>query len=85
MKKVATDNLVLEVTRKCNMNCAHCLRGNAEDKDISFDLIDILLDNIDSINMITFTGGEPSLNVKALKYFREQVIKREIFEEVFIL
>lgn len=64
-------NLILEVTRRCNFSCDHCLRGEAQKKDIDFAVINALLDNnnIDYISSVTFTGGEPSLNVKAIDYF----------------
>lgn len=53
-------NLVLEVTRRCNMCCAHCLRGEAQNMDMQKETIDKLLDQTDSISMVTFSGGEPS-------------------------
>jgi len=57
------DNLIIEITRKCNFTCDHCLRGEAQNKDIDHKVIDALLDNnIEYISNITFTGGEPSLN-----------------------
>lgn len=65
------DNLIIEVTRKCNMTCAHCLRGTAQNKEIKKETISkFLLNNkIEYISTITFTGGEPSLNTQAIKDF----------------
>lgn len=37
--KIAIDDLILEVTRRCNMCCLHCLRGEAENLDADIDLI----------------------------------------------
>ena len=31
---VSFDTVMLEVTRKCNMNCAHCMRGEMRDFDM---------------------------------------------------
>ena len=62
-------NLIIEVTRKCNIECTHCLRGNAQKKDIMLAYIDELLCQTKYIDNITFSGGEPSLNVKAIDYF----------------
>jgi hypothetical protein len=62
------DNLVIEVTRKCNMACAHCLRGEAQKIDIDTAYIDNLLKNVTGIGNITFSGGEPSLNIHAIEY-----------------
>ncbi len=33
-------SLILEVTRRCNMCCAHCLRGDAEDIDMEKETVD---------------------------------------------
>ena len=61
--------LSVEVTRKCNLKCAHCLRGKAESGEIKFENIDSLLSQTSYIYHLTFTGGEPSLNVPAIEYF----------------
>ena len=51
------------------MQCDHCLRGCAENKDIKNDYISQLLLQVDYIGNVTFTGGEPSLNVVAIEHF----------------
>lgn len=66
MVKVYLDQLAVEVTRRCNMQCKHCLRGEQENKDINMAHIETLLSMVDGIGSITFTGGEPSLNVPAI-------------------
>lgn len=66
--KYYIDNLVIEVTRKCNMACAHCLRGDAQKIDIDTTYIDNLLENVAGIGNITFSGGEPSLNIYAIEH-----------------
>lgn len=53
------------------MECGHCLRGPAQYKDITFNVMDKLLEEVESIGVVIFTGGEPSLNVKGLKDFLE--------------
>lgn len=64
------ENLCIEVTRKCNMRCAHCLRGNAQNINIDKKYIsELLLHCRDSeIGCITFTGGEPTLNIDAIEF-----------------
>lgn len=67
MKKLLhIDSLCIEVTRRCNMSCEHCLRGDAQNIDITDEILNNTLSNITSINTITFTGGEPTLNIKAI-------------------
>lgn len=58
----SVNSLVLEVTRRCNMRCAHCLRGNAEDQNMNPKIIEKLNQDIDLVYCTTFSGGEPTLN-----------------------
>jgi hypothetical protein len=66
-------SLILEITRRCNIQCRHCLRGKAQSKDMSFETIRKALVGVDSIGTVTFTGGEPGLNVKAIRYFTDYI------------
>lgn len=54
------ENLVLEVGRKCNLRCEHCLRGEAEELTMPIETAKAILDGISAIGFITFTGGEPA-------------------------
>lgn len=63
------NTLILEITRRCNMSCEHCLRGNAQNLDMPFEYIDKVLNSVDVINSVCFTGGEPALNLDAIRYF----------------
>lgn len=68
MNKFYFKTLSIEVTRRCNMTCAHCMRGDAQNLDIS--LIDIknVLKHTKDIHHLNITGGEPSLNTNAIRY-----------------
>lgn len=76
--KASFDNLVIEVTRRCNMGCAHCMRGNAQDKDITEAVVDCALAGIEHIGCLTLTGGEPSLNVPAIRYITKRIKELKI-------
>jgi hypothetical protein len=76
--KLHINNLVVEVTRRCNIKCEHCLRGNAQPKSVAFKDIDKLLSQCNYISQVTFTGGEPTINVPAINYFLEQSKKLSI-------
>lgn len=78
MKKVIYHDVVIETTRRCNMQCAHCMRGEAQNKDISLETIDRFLDTTERIDILTLTGGEIALNVKAIEYLVEELDKRRI-------
>ena len=56
-------NLVIELTRKCNLQCCHCLRGCAENKTISDEILNATFKTLKNtyISGICLSGGEPSL------------------------
>ena len=66
---INASSLILEVTRKCNLHCAHCLRGDAQCVDMSKSTIDKLMPMLGKVSSVTFTGGEPSLNTGIIEYF----------------
>ena len=66
-KRVVVDSLILEITRKCNACCGHCLRGNAEEVNVSRKVMRKLFEEIEYIHILTFSGGEPTLYVRAMR------------------
>lgn len=60
-KKLNLNSLYLEVTRRCNMDCDHCMRGDAQNKDLDIRALRPFFQTIKSIRTIGFTGGEPSI------------------------
>jgi organic radical activating enzyme len=75
-------DLMIGVTRQCNFKCRHCLRGEAE--NISFDpnLLDSFLKNnneLEYINNLTLTGGEPLFKVKLLNKILDIFRSRNIY------
>ena len=78
MQKYYLSELAIEVTRRCNMACAHCLRGEAQNCDIKFEYIDKLLADLSGIGSVTFTGGEPSLNIAAIEYTLQRCQELEV-------
>lgn len=73
------DNLILEVTRKCSCACEHCLRGDVMDIDMPESMIPYIFKNVTNINSITFTGGEPSLNINLIRRTLEYCKKNSIY------
>lgn len=72
-KYLSFETLTLELTRKCNLTCAHCLRGDAQDAKLSYEDIDSLLGQTEQIGTLQFTGGEPLLAIDRIRYVLEQV------------
>jgi len=60
-QSISVYELVIEVTRRCNMSCPHCLRGEQENIDMDIEYVDELFSKIDRVSILTLTGGEPSL------------------------
>lgn len=83
MSQIVFDTLCLEITRRCNMACKHCLRGDAQLVDITHEIIDKALENVTEINNIVFTGGEPSLNIEAMRYTLDKCEEDGIFVGAF--
>lgn len=75
MNKLYAKYLSIEITRRCNMSCAHCMRGDAQLIDIKQQYIKNVLKHFTSIHTLTITGGEPSLNPKAMVYILK-ILKR---------
>ena len=64
--KLIVHNLGIEMTRDCNMACEICLRGNRQKMRMSMAYVERLLRHVDTIYEITFSGGEPSLNLQVI-------------------
>jgi organic radical activating enzyme len=61
MEKISLDHATIELTRRCNMACRHCLRGDAENLDMPTKYIESFFSKVDYISSLCLTGGEPSL------------------------
>ena len=68
---ISIDSLVLEITRRCNMSCEHCMRGEAQNIDMDLSIIDKIFESGAQFSNVTFTGGDPSLYPEAIKHFVE--------------
>lgn len=57
------NTLTIELTRKCNFKCGHCLRGEPESKDFDVKYLrQFFVDNyVSDVHEIILTGGEPLL------------------------
>lgn len=70
--------MMFEITRRCNLCCAHCFRGDPQNVDISEEIIDKALDQISSCLSFDVTGGEPFLVPDKLEYLVDGIIKRKM-------
>lgn len=77
MKKYTLRGLELEVTRECNKACIHCGRGEAQKIRMNKELIDRIFDEIADTNYVTFTGGEPLLEIALIEYVIDLIIEND--------
>ena len=83
--KIALRDLAIEVTRRCNLACFHCLRGDPEPVDISDYYLEELFSKVGRIGLLTITGGEPSLATDRIFKILELIKKHGVIMENFYL
>lgn len=59
--EISVHSLIVEVTRRCNMLCGHCMRGDAEKADLSDEVLTSIFSQGLVPSSITPSGGEPFL------------------------
>lgn len=72
------ENLKLEITRDCNLECEHCYKGEKENKYMSLETIDKVFKDVDEIGCLMISGGEPFLALPQLERVYEQISKNNI-------
>lgn len=77
-RKISFWQLSVEITRRCNLKCKHCFRGDEQDITLSCEAIDALLDQTEMIHDLFFTGGEPFLALDQIAYFFDGIRRRNI-------
>ena len=73
--------LGFEVTKRCNLQCPFCMRGEARNEDLSVKRIQEELDRIVKgmgINNMVLTGGEPSLVPLVISMIIKELKSRKI-------
>ncbi|MBQ2872844.1 MAG: radical SAM protein [Bacilli bacterium] len=78
MEKIATTNLGLIITEKCNLNCRHCLMGGATNRVMSDEVIEATLGQFKYIMNLCICGGEPTLALDRMKKIFDYVIQNKI-------
>lgn len=72
--------LAFETTRRCNIRCKHCMRGESQNINLTKEIVDQFLDNneISTIESICFSGGEPTLNPEIIIYTINKIIEENL-------
>lgn len=76
--KINLDSLAIEVTRRCNLKCPHCMRGPSQNIDMTKETMYAALHMFDSVDHICFSGGEPLLNPDLIIYALDIIIEEEL-------
>lgn len=71
-------NLNLMVTRNCNLKCAHCLRGESANEDISQEALDKIFKKGTVIQLLELNGGEVFSKPDVLKRVIDTIIKNGV-------
>ena len=75
-EKYSLNNLTVEITRKCDFRCRHCMRGQAQDVTITPRIIDRLFEQVEDVKgFILLTGGEVLLEMDMVVYFCNKLIE----------
>ena len=89
MNRLIINDLCIEVTRRCVMKCAHCMRGEAQNINLQLDKINQLFNNNSSdiikINRLALTGREPTLNSEAIIKIVSHIINQNIKLNAFVM
>jgi len=78
MNRLCVLDACIEVTRRCNMRCAHCLRGEPENVDMKEEYVSALFERVSYISPLTLTGGEPSLKPTVINMIIRQAKKHSV-------
>lgn len=79
------DTVAIEITRRCNISCEHCLRGDAQNIDILPKYIDSFFKQVDCINHLAITGGEPSLRPDAIAFIVTAMRRYNVSVDTFFI
>lgn len=83
MKKYKFDALGVEITRRCNLKCLHCCRGDAQDLTITPEIVDAIFENVEECPKWELTGGETLLAMEMLEYFIKALTHSNICAKSF--
>lgn len=75
MKRYRFSALGIEVTRRCNKKCPHCMKGDAQDVTMDENTIDKIFRDVEDVEWIAIGSGEPLLELGRIEYLINKVIE----------
>ena len=85
MSNIYVENLAMIITDRCNLDCAHCLRGCKRNKDMSDEVVGATLGQVRSIGNLAINGGEPMLVLDKIEKIINYVIEKQIKLQQFTM
>lgn len=69
---------ILELTRRCNMACKHCMRGQQQNEDMPRKYVHDFFSRVDLIQDLTLSGGEPTIAPNIILDVAEEIAITDI-------
>lgn len=86
MAKLTVEELIVEVTRFCNLECQHCFRGDAQNAFMDMETIHNLFANVEHIEKLVLSGGEPLVAIQQLNEIADYIKRNGIVvDEISII
>lgn len=76
--QISINSLVIEVTRRCNIKCRHCLRGRPQNINIKEAYLDSLFSKVEYVSCLTISGGEPSIAFNSINKIIDSAIAHRV-------
>jgi len=78
MNQVYIQNFGMIITDTCNLNCAHCLRGEKCNNNMSESVIEATLSQTKAIGNLNLCGGEPTFALETIEAIFKYIIHNRI-------
>lgn len=72
------ENLHLQLTRNCTLECEHCLRGDRERVNMNPAILDEIFKDVKKVGVLLLTGGEPLLAIQTLEHLVELLKDKKV-------
>lgn len=72
------ENLHLQLTRNCTLECEHCLRGDRERVNMNPAVLDEIFKDVKKVGVLLLTGGEPLIAIQALEHLVELLKRKQV-------
>lgn len=75
MKRYRFSALRIEITRRCNKKCPHCMKGDAQDVTMDENTIDKIFCDVEDADWVVIGSGEPLLELGRIEYLINKIIE----------